>query len=438
MNGRVRFYAIILILLFIGCNKDDSSENKGPDSEFAGIFLEFEGMVEGFAESNRLGIRFASVDFHPTGFYAPPNTKLKIELTGNENNSVVSLMVGTYSQSDFWNFEPTHFRLINGDNEINSGSSGGMVYIKYYDSPENKIGIDFKEGFKNAARYNKNKTTASEWTTQLSDYQDVPFVTLIGDNSIVVASIEKATLFKDQDQNILLNNIDRAITIENEISGMDGSSELHKPIQHKTLLVEYANTDFYMFAYNYRTAYNFQDGIQFVLDNNRFKKDGWGPWHEIGHTRQMDAWTWHETIEVTVNIYSLAVEKAFGLESRFKRDNIWSDVNTYLSRPVENKNYNSNEVGLFVRLGMFYQLQLAYGENFYKELHKLFREEKPTVASDNDRMRLFMVYASRVANADLTDFFKKWGMKFEDDQRAYNEILALGLTPSSDLTILTD
>jgi hypothetical protein len=313
------------------------------------------------------------------------------------------------------------------------------VYIKYYDDAENKISIDFAGGFKKAAFYMKNKTSASDWVQMLSDTKEVPFATLVGDNSIIVVSNAKATLFQDQDQNVLLNNIDRAISIENDISGMDGSSEVHQVMKHKTLFVEYGNTDYYMFAYNYRTAYNFLDGVQFVLDNDKFSKDGWGPWHEVGHTRQMNAWTWNEVVEVTVNIYSLAVEKEFGFESRLKRDNVWASIHAYLQLEEENKDYNSQQVGLFERLGLFHQLQLAYGDDYYKNLHKMFREEKPVVVDDNDRMRLFMVNASRVANNDLSTFFKKWGLKFSDSQRAYDEISALGLSaPDSDLTLLRD
>ncbi len=447
MKELLRFYSVFILVLLMACSTDDGggdgNEGGGPDSEPpetpVGSVLEFKGMVDGFEEASRLGIRFASADFNPTGFYAPPNTKLQLELKENENNIDVFLMVGTYSQSDFWNFEPSHFSLRNGDNEINSGPTGGMVYIKYFDAAENSIKVAFKDGFEKAALFHKNETTAAEWSTMLSEYSDVPFATLVGDQSIIVVSNQKATLFKDQDQNLLLNNIDRAIAIENEISGMDSSSELQEPIKHKTLFVEYGNTDFYMFAYNYRTAYNFDTGVQFVLDNELFTKDGWGPWHEIGHTRQMNAWTWNETVEVTVNIYSLAVEKEFGLASRFQRENTWVAVNNYLSQPIENKNYNGTEVDLFVRLGMFYQLQLAFGEDYYKKLHKLFRTEKPNVANDNDRMRLFMVNASRIANADLTDFFEKWGLKFDDAQEAYDNIAALNLaTPENDLTLITD
>lgn len=450
---------LLLFLVLMGCNKDEPviekpiveelvdeepvdeepfNEEPVDEESSTNTVLEFNGMLTGRQEADRLGLRFASADFHTTGFYAPPNTTLLLDVK-KEANANVQLLIGTYSQGSNWNSQPTEIPLVVGLNEINSGDVGGMVYLRYFDVPEKTVKIDFSSGLLPAPVFKKNETTATEWSTMLSKLKASRFATLIGDKSIVVVSNEKASEFKDQDQNRLLSNIDRAITAENEISGMDGSSAIHKPISHKTLFVEYANTDFYMFAYNYRTAYNFQNGIQFVLDNEKFSKDGWGPWHEVGHSRQMDAWTWNETIEVTVNIYSLAAEKEFGIESRLKKSDAWSAIKTYLALSDSDKDYNAKGRNLFVRLGMFYQLQLAFGFEFYKELHKKFREDSPSFSNDNDRMRLFMVYASTVANADLTEFFKKWGLKFNDAQRAYDEISALNLDlPTSDPTLLTD
>lgn len=436
---------MIYVFLLAACGSE-LEPDKGPDLdtideiESLNKTLLFSGMVEGFKEAERLGLRFPSADFHPTGFYAAPSAMLELDLSKNESNKDVYLLIGTYSSGQKWNSEPKIVKLNNGSNELNAGDKGGMLYIRYFDQSDESITINFKQGMSHAPYFQKNITSKEEWNKMLVDYQDIPFATLIGDQSIVVVSNDKAKAYANEDQNVLLDNIDRVIQIENEISGMDGTSAQDEPISHKTMFVEYGNTEYYMFAWYYRTAYNYQDGIQFVLDNSKLTNDGWGPWHEVGHTRQMDAWTWNETVEVTVNIYSLAVEKEFGHRSRLSREDIWTTIEQYLSLPESSKSYNHEDVGLFVRLGMFYQLQLAFGgSEFYQKLHKLFRKEQPEFFDDNDRMRLFMVYASRVANVDLTEFFKKWGLKFEDQNVAYIQISALGLDqPTVDPTSLTD
>ena len=75
---------------------------------------------------------------------------------------------------------------------------------------------------------------------------------------------------------------------------------------------------------------------------------------------------------------------------------------------------------------MFHQLWLAYGDNFFQQLHKLTREEKPVFKDDAARMRYFMLKACQISGHDLTAFFKKWGLQADS---VYAEIAALHLSP---------
>jgi hypothetical protein len=85
---------------------------------------------------------------------------------------------------------------------------------------------------------------------------------------------------------------------------------------------------------------------------------------------------------------------------------------------------------------MFQQLWLVYGDNFFQQLHRQTREEKPIMVDDEAKMRYFMLKASKISGKDLTGFFKKWGLK---NVLAYAEIRALNLpAPVQDLSLLTD
>ena len=93
-------------------------------------------------------------------------------------------------------------------------------------------------------------------------------------------------------------------------------------------------------------------------------------------------------------------------------------------------------VDVFVRLGMFQQLWRAYGDNFFQQLHRKTREEKPTLDTDAKKMRYFMLKACEVSGNDLTGFFKKWGLQADT---VYAEIAALRLSaPTTDPSTLTD
>ncbi len=192
-----------------------------------------------------------------------------------------------------------------------------------------------------------------------------------------------------------------------------------------------------MAATTFRTFYNARDAIDFVADVTKLRQDGWGPWHELGHQHQQTNVTWPETVEVTVNIYSLAVERALGLSSRLSRDNVWPEIMAYLGQPEENKNYNAPEVGLFVRLGLYQQLWLQYGDDFFIDLHRKVREEGLTLSTTSDKMGYFMLKSSEVAGNDLSDFFRKWG--YAIDEEYYEEVASLNLPiPEVDLTTLQD
>ena len=72
-----------------------------------------------------------------------------------------------------------------------------------------------------------------------------------------------------------------------------------------------------MYANNYLTGYA-EDSIEFVLDIEKFTKDGWGPWHEVGHIHQQVPWLSEGMGETTVNIYSLAVQLALEINREWK------------------------------------------------------------------------------------------------------------------------
>jgi len=445
---KIIFLFSSLSILFSSCSKDDAI-TIDPNPPVTSIPTEiavdstqtFNKILSGQSEANRLGLRFKFSDFEPTGIYVKPNATLKLNVTLLKGNAIPELLVGTYSRGDHWNREPIEHQLQEGTNTLNIGNEGGMIYVRYIkdNTPTAQAKIKFVSGWKHAPVFKLNATTSTNWKKMLSTFDKVPSVTIIGDKSMLVISRDKAVSYKEENLNNLLNSIDNIIEIQNNISGMDASNNIHNPMSHRLLLSEYTGDAYYMFAYNYRTAYN-NSGVQYIIDEQKFKNEGWGPWHELGHMHQMDAWTWSEIVETTVNIYSLASEKAMGITpSRMRRENKWSEIETYLALDETNKDFNANSTNVWTRLGMFYQLQLAYGDDFYKKLHKTIRENYPNIGSDEDRMRIFMINACKASNKDLTTFFKKWGLKFSTVGSVYNEIAAFQFAiPSTDLTLLQD
>ena len=111
--------------------------------------------------------------------------------------------------------------------------------------------------------------------------------------------------------------------------------------------------------------------------------------------------------EVQVNLYSLAVEKAFTSNQPFRlqQEGAYTKAFQYLEQ--SNKNYDEIS-DAFVKLVMLWQLQLAYGEDFYPKLHQLYRDmplnEIPQ--TDETKKQLFMISASKVAKQNLFCFLR--------------------------------
>ena len=137
---------------------------------------------------------------------------------------------------------------------------------------------------------------------------------------------------------------------------------------------------------------------------------GWGIAHEIGHN--MDKLG---RAECTNNIYSLALQawdgSAMTVSTRLTQDGRWAQI---FDKVAQGRPGSANNV--FVQLGMYWQLHLAYDEAdqplaFYNAFFKAWKSGAYSGYSYDERVALI---ASQVANRDLTEFFTRWGMTLSD------------------------
>lgn len=138
---------------------------------------------------------------------------------------------------------------------------------------------------------------------------------------------------------------------------------------------------------------------------------GWGIAHEIGHN--MDKLG---RAEITNNIYSLALQawdgSSMALDTRLTEDGRWAQI---FDKVAQARPGTANNV--FVQLGMYWQLHLAYDEAaqplaFFNEFFQLWKSgEYGSGYSYDERVALI---ASQVADRNLTEFFTRWGMTLSD------------------------
>ncbi|PEC99473.1 M60 family metallopeptidase [Bacillus cereus] len=375
------------------------------------------GDVEVLKQQERKSMAFSP--YEPTGLYAKPNEQITINVEGNQD---IQVYIGTYSYDASWREDSKikSFTLKPGVNTIHS-PNGGLIYF-YNKQQGGSIRTTITTGGTTTPFFELGKHTKQDLINMLDQYPNAHAVELKGERVLITASparVKKYLLGSNTDPVQLLKKMDEATRIQDKVAGLS-EEQVDKHYVH--YVEENHSPDYYMYATSYRTAY-VGDAIQYVLDINKFITDGWGPWHEAGHLRQQSPWKFYNMTEVQNNIYSLSVEKAFNQPSNLEKSGIYPKAFQYLEQV--NKNYDEIS-DVFVKLVMLWQLQLAYGEDFYPKLHQLYRDmpSSELPQTDENKKQLFMISASKAAKQNLIPFFEKWGLRPNND--TIQKVAALG------------
>lgn len=157
----------------------------------------------------------------------------------------------------------------------------------------------------------------------------------------------------------------------------------------------------------FRTSYNSYECVSQSFDVNRRDFDEWCAAHEVGHTNQ-GAINLEGCGEVSNNLFSNIA--SFHCGKNVSRGlHIADEMNDY----AENIPFAERDIWSMTR--MYYQLYLYYHQaqkntSFYPELFTELRND-PLVLGGNATQSLlkFVRIVCKVANEDLTDFFRAWG-----------------------------
>ena len=388
-------------------------------------------------EKSRLDQKWNSSDFVPTGWYAEEGKTIIVNLKRVKGDYYPKLIIGTYNRYAGANNEVKEITLLPGNNTIQIERSG-LIYIRYTgETNQNQAIVKFSKGVTPAPYFVAGKTTKEEWKGMLNTYINSPDAVLFGGKIIMVVNRRTALDNIHEDQNELLRTANQIWEWEEDIAGLDNSSPLHARNPHYHLMTETSDPDYYMAAFLYGTMYNGSTAVRVLVSPTEL--NSWGPWHELGHHHQQASYHWTGLSEVTVNIYSLYVQEMLGKTPELKSRGTWPAVASYLAQANASKNFDAIE-DLFVKLAMFRQLQLAFGNQFIKDLHKYTRENKLSSSStDAAKKDFLMIAASKISKKNLSLFFQKWGFSATEFASTYTKINALNYAvPANDITKLQD
>lgn len=371
------------------------------------------GNVEEMRELHQRRMSFSP--YEPTGIYVKPGEEVVIQVEGTQQ---IKAYIGTYS---YEKEEPKQFNLNPGENKISSSNGGLLYFYNYHNTGE--VVAKVKKGGTTNPLFILGKHTTKDWKRMLAENPDPYAIEMKGENSLLTMHPETvAGHLKQEDPAALLKKQDEIINIEHKISGLskDGVGVANQG-KHSIHFVEDWYTDNYMYATYYRTAYS-KGNLGPVLNLEELTNDGWGPWHEVGHQHQQNTWLWDGLGEVTVNIYSLAVQTTFGHKTRLEQEGRYEVAFAYLGKPDAQE-----KMDVFEKLVMFWQLHLAYGDQFYPNLHQMYRllHDTELPKSDEEKKQMFIYMTSKVAGQNLIPFFDKWGLFANDATREKIEKLNL-------------
>ncbi|PGC25162.1 hypothetical protein COM11_23615 [Bacillus pseudomycoides] len=379
------------------------------------------GHYMGEAERER---RSQQRNYVPTGIYVKPNEQVTIEVSGLSGLDKLGATIGT---NEYDKEGRKAFRLSPGSNTISS-PNGGLLG---FDNCEGKgtVKVKVTQGGSPVPFFELGKHTKEDWIAMMDKYPDAHVVQLKSKKAVLTVTRDSAKKYiVDQDPVPLLKKYDEMILAQDKISGLSetSSNPLHRPTRRLWAFVENPNkSDWGMYAsldgMIFTTAGN---AIESALNVNEF---GWGQMHEAGHTRQQYPWKWNDRsgmTEVTVNIYALAAQKQLfpNQPTRLEKEGDYDRAFAYLKQT--DKEYKNID-DLFVKLVMLWQLHLAYGEDFYPNLHKLYRElpKDKLPETDEDKIQAFIYNTSKVAKQNLLPFFDQWGLKASQETRKKVEAL---------------
>ncbi|MFK4464593.1 putative mucin/carbohydrate-binding domain-containing protein [Bacillus sp. RC252] len=393
-------------------------ENKGgnlEENKFEQRTFQLPGKGSVDEENKRLRVTWKLSANEPTGIYAAPNEEVTIDIKGTQS---IQAFIGTRSYDEK---DPEEFDLKPGKNVISS-PRGGILYF-YNMNNEGEVTASVTNGGSHFPLFILGKHTKKDWDEMLKKYKDPYAVELKGERSLITTTYDSVQKYmKNTDPTELMKLHDKIIRLENAVAGLseDGVGVAKSPTHYVQFVEKRKPAEGnFMFATNYHTGY-IPTAMNRVLDLEVLEKDGWGPWHEVGHLHQQEPWKWSKVREVTVNIYSLAVQKALG--NQLEMDEHYKESFEYLERPKAER-----VIDEINPLTMFWQLNVVYGEHFYPRLHQAYRllpqSEMPN--SDEEKKQLFIYMTSKVAGQNLIPFFEEWGLTPNDDTREKIEKLNL-------------
>ncbi len=409
-------------------------------------------------------VKFAMTisDYQPLGIVARPGETINVYVGSNGAINAQVIFTQYHAEASEWNKAYTTESLHKGLNIITVpqiGSStderGGSVYIRYTSTPSTtnpiKVRVSggtkipmvdttllenetdkkaaIKKYIKELENYNSTLESAyasigKSFDKQKSVLGSTEIVTKYGLLSVSSVAVEDALKSNKKTIEEKTNRLYESMEAFDEMmelfyrqKGFSDTDQTEKTDKMPKARINVRYMQMFDGAFMYAGGYHI--GIEYGSiaglvqasrnSNTKTGYFGWGISHEVGHQINLK-----DTVfaEVTNNIYSLLAQTSNDSDpSRLENngyDKIYEKVTSHTTGRAQN---------VFVQLGMYWQLHLAYDNektfedqnSIYAKINKIARTYKNT--KNYSRDDLTILYACMAVKKDLTNFFEIWGLK---------------------------
>lgn len=357
-------------------------------------------------------------DLQPTGRFVRKGDALTVEVP--DGAPATSVRIGLYGRHQGLNggadttvgpatATPTGTTTV-------TASQDGMVYLQ--STAEGGSAIVTVAGGEPVPTFVLGQTTDDDFAAQLQALPDAPMFEIVGER--IFADLQaRLRPHVQHDLTTRVTEWDDVVEITNHMHGLlDDATGSAAKSSHRVHVADPDSAGSGVFASAGSDRLNFpvsSGAGRTILASPRW--DQWGLWHELGHTYQTPAYNWGGQGEVAVNISALEVQLQKGWTSRL--DRMQGEFATFFSKPVDERRYAQG--GLWARLLMYDQLRRSFGPEFYPRLNQELRvmttlgELQPR--SDADKIDAFALTSARLADRDLTEFFRQWGLSVSPSVR---------------------
>ena len=217
--------------------------------------------------------------------------------------------------SGWCNEDGHYYPLIKGQNKLNI-ERRGLVYVMYHTEDPNAkpIKINFPTAFINKY-YDLENEPDADWTTMLKEAK-ADHIDMVGKHTIFTLPVEWIQYYcgTAAKAKLVINQADSITFLQEQIQG---HHKYNTGGHRNRMLYSSTMAKAFMFAGAYRTGYSlrygtegknplYQDGtVNMLLNPKKFRVDGWGAYHEVGHVNQLPGFKWTGLAEVTNNFTAM-------------------------------------------------------------------------------------------------------------------------------------